>query len=410
MLAIRAAHAFDGKQFLSGGATVLVDGDRIAGVLTGGVGLPAGVEAIDYDGTVLPGLFDCHTHLVADSTVGGLERAGTMSDDRVDAVIGDSLRAHAAAGVTTVRDLGDRGYRTLGFRGRAGLPRVVAAGPPITTPGGHCHFLGGAVTGDLRAAVRERVDRGVDVVKVMASGGFATPDSDQLGAQFSASELQVMVEEAHRAGLPILAHAHSLVGIKNALAAGVDGIEHFSGLSEAGVQISDDLIDEVVRRGVVVDLTMGNDRSLHALMPAPPPPLAALMARFNVTSFDEFYAERIGLHTRLREHSVTVVTGVDSGMAPPKQHGNAWRAVAEMVEAGYPPADALATATSTAAQACGLGGETGRLAQGYAADMLVVDGDVSTDIAALGSPHLVIIRGTSIRLEARPADPDSDRP
>ena len=88
---------------------------------------------------------------------------------------------------------------------------------------------------------------------------------------------------------------------------------------------------------MVVDLTMGNDRSLHALMPAPPPPLAALMARFKVTSFDEFYAERIGLHTRLREHGVTVVTGVDSGMAPPKQHGNAWRAVAEMVEAGYHP-------------------------------------------------------------------------
>ena len=398
MLAIRAAHAFDGKQFLPGGATVLVDADRITGVLTGGLDLPDGVEVTDYGGTVLPGLFDCHTHLVADSTVGGLERAGTMSDDLVDAVIADSLRAHAAAGVTTVRDLGDRGYRTLAFRGRAGLPRVVAAGPPITTPGGHCHFLGGAVAGDLRAVVRERADRGVDVVKVMASGGFATPDSDQLGAQFSASELEVFVEEAHRAGLPILAHAHSLVGIKNALAAGVDGIEHFSGLSEAGVQIADDLIDEVVRRRVVVDLTMGNDRSLHALMPAPPPSLAALMARFNVKSFDEFYAERIGLHARLREHGVTVVTGVDSGMAPPKQHGNAWRAVAEMVKAGYPPADALATATSIAAEACGLRGETGRLAQGYAADVVVVNGDVSADIAALGSPRLVVIRGTSVQL------------
>jgi len=91
------------------------------------------------------------------------------------------------------------------------------------------------------------------------------------------------------------------------------------------------------------------------------------------------------------------VTGVDSGMAPPKQHGNAWRAVAEMVEAGYPPADALATATSIAAQACGLGGEAGRLAHGYAADIVVVNGDVSTDIAALGNPHLVIIRGTSFQ-------------
>jgi imidazolonepropionase-like amidohydrolase len=207
----------------------------------------------------------------------------------------------------------------------------------------------------------------------------------------------VLVEEAHRAELPILAHAHSLVGITNALAAGVDGIEHFSGLSEAGVQISDDLIDEVARREVVIDLTMGNDRSLHALMPAPPPPLAALMARFNVTSFDEFYAQRIGLHTRLREHGATVVAGVDSGMAPPKQHGNAWRAVAEMVEAGYPPADALATATSVAAEACRLGDETGRLAKGYAADVLVIDGDVSTDIAALGNPHLVLLRGATFK-------------
>lgn len=81
-----------------------------------------------------------------------------------------------------------------------------------------------------------------------------------------------------------------------------------------------------------------------------------------------------------------------------------------MVEAGYPPAEALATATSIAAQACRLAGETGRLAQGYAADMLVVDGDVSTDIAALGSPHLVIIVVTSFRLEARRAAPHSDLP
>ena len=116
MHAIRAAHAFDGTQFLPGGATVLVDGDRIAGVHTGRVDLPDGVEVTEYDGTVLPGLFDCHTHLVADSTFGGLERAGTMTDEAIDTVIVESLRAHAAAGVTTVRDLGDRGYRTLAFR------------------------------------------------------------------------------------------------------------------------------------------------------------------------------------------------------------------------------------------------------------------------------------------------------
>jgi imidazolonepropionase-like amidohydrolase len=399
MRAIRAAHAFDGTQFLTGGATVVVDGDRITGIHMGRVDLPDDVQVTGYDGTVLPGLFDCHSHLVADSTFGGLERAGTMTGEAIDGVIVQSLRAHAVAGVTTVRDLGDRGYRTLAFRSSPGLPRVVVAGPPITTPGGHCHFLGGAVAGDVHAAVAEHADRGVDVVKVMASGGFATPETDQLGAQFTAPELATLVNEAHRAGLPAVAHAHSLVGMQNALTAGFDGIEHFTGLSlQSGAQIDDDLLDEVARRGIIVDLTMGNDRSLHALMPEPPPPVAALLARFGVTSFDEFYASRIGLLTRLREHGVPVVTGVDSGMGPPKRHGNAWRAVADMVDAGYPAAEALGTATSSAAEACGLAGETGRLAEGYSADVLVVDGDLSSDITALSRPREVLIRGTRVAL------------
>ena len=223
MHAIRAAHAFDGNRFLPGGATVLVDGDRIVGVETGRDGLPADVEVAAYAWTVPPGLIDCHTHLVADCTFGGLERTGAMTDEQIDAVIVGSLRAHAAAGVTTVRDLGDIRYRTLGFREVPGLPRVVASGPPVTTPGGHCHFLGGAVGGvldaDLRSAVAERAERRVNVIKVMASGGFATPETDQLGAQFTAAEITVLVDEAHRAGLPLVAHAHSLAGMQNALAA-----------------------------------------------------------------------------------------------------------------------------------------------------------------------------------------------
>jgi imidazolonepropionase-like amidohydrolase len=402
--AIRAAHAFDGNRFLPGGVTLLIAGDRIVGVETDRVELPAEVEVAEYVGTVLPGLIDCHTHLVADSTFGGLERAGAMSDEEIDTVIVASLRAHAAAGVTTVRDLGDVRYRTLGLRGVPGLPRVVGSGPPITTPGGHCHFLGGAVGGvleaDLRAAVAERAERGVDVIKAMASGGFATSESDQLGAQFTAAELAVLVDEAHRAGRPLVAHAHSLVGMQNAVAAGVDGIEHFTGLSAAhGSRIDDDLLQEVARRGVYVDLTMGNDRSLHALMPAPPPALAELMVRFGVSSFDEFYASRIGQLGRLFEYAVRVIAGVDSGMGPTKRHGNLWRTVGEMVEAGYPPAEALAAATSVAAQACGLAAETGRLAPGYAADVLVVEGDLSQDVSTLSRPCAVLVNGVPAQLE-----------
>jgi len=376
------------------GATVLLDADRIIGVETGRFGALDGVEVTEYSGTVLPGLIDCHTHLVADATYGGLERAGAMSDEAIDTVIADSLRAHVVAGVTTVRDLGDRSFRTLTYRDRPGLPRVVAAGPPLTTPGGHCHFLGGVVDGDIRATVVEHADRGVDVIKVMASGGFATPGTDQLGAQFTVAQLAAVVDEAHTAGLPVVAHAHSLLSMQNALAAGVDGIEHFSGLTSEGPRIDDQLLHEAARRNVYVGLTMGNDRAFHALMPAPPPPLAELMARLGVTSFDQFYASRFAVLTRLRQHGVAVITGVDSGMGPPKRHGNAWRAVGELVEGGYPVDEALAAATSLAAAACGLAGETGRLAQGYAADLLVTDGDLSQDISLLSRPREVLVRGT----------------
>ena len=398
MHALRAAHAFDGTRFLPDGATVVIEGDRIVGVEPGRAELPLDIEVVDYSGTVLPGLIDCHAHLVADSTPGALERAAMMTSSALDDVITDSLHAQSAAGVTTVRDLGDFEYCTLPHRGRPGLPRVVAAGPPITSLDGHCHYLGGAVDGDLRAAVRDHAERGVDLIKVMASGGFTTPGTDQLGAQFTPEELAVVVDETHRAGLPVIAHAHSLIGIEHALAAGVDGIEHFTGLTVDGPRFDDSLLDEVARRGVVVDLTMGNDRALHALMPDPPPPLAQLMARLGVRNFDEFYLMSIELLRRLREHGVSVISGVDSGLAPPKQHGNVWRTVGELVDADYPVAEALAAATSRAAAACGLGDETGRLAADYAADVLVVDGDLAGDPTLLGTPRAVLIRGESVTL------------
>jgi imidazolonepropionase-like amidohydrolase len=393
MHAIRAAHAFDGVRFLPGGATVVLDGDRIVGVETGRVDLPDDVVVTDHGGTVLPGLFDCHSHLVADAGVGGLERAGTLSDEALDAVIGESLAAQAAAGVTTVRDLGDRDYRTLAFRARPGLPRVVAAGPPLTTPGGHCHFLGGEVHGDPRGAVADHAEHGVDLVKVMASGGFLTPDTDRLGAQFTADELAALVEEAHRVALPVVAHVHSLAAMRAALAAGVDGIEHFTGLTADGVRIDDDLLAEVARRGVYVGLTLGVDRALLDRMPTPPPTVVRLMALTGVTSTEEFYARRMAVLPRLREHGVAVISGVDSRIGPTKRHGNAWRTVVEEVEAGGAAAQALASATSLAAEACGLAGETGRLAAGYAADLLVVDGDLSRDISLLGTPREVYVRG-----------------
>ena len=397
MHAWRAAHAFDGERFLEGGATVLVDNGRIAGVEAGDHVLPHDVPVTSWDGTLLPGLVDAHVHLVGDGTPGGLERAGQDDDATLDRTIRGSLAQHAAAGVTTVRDLGDARYRTLAHRDRhePGVPRIVAAGPPVTVPGGHCHYLGGAASGvpGVRAAVSAHADRGVDVIKVMATGGMVTTGTDVLGVQFSPGELRALVEESHDAGLPVLAHAHSLAGVRHAVAAGVDGLEHASCLTDAGLAVpDDDLLDVLVAGAVAVDPTLSIDPA-HALpLDKLPPNMRALVARLGIEPGRLSHARAPQLRA-MHRRGVRLVTGTDAGAAPPKRHGGAWRAVVDLLLADVPVAEALATATSCAADACGLGSETGRLRAGLAADLLVVDGDLAAEPEALGRPAAVLVRG-----------------
>ena len=398
MHAVRAPVAFDGSHFLPGGATVLVDGDRIAGVEAFGYDLPDGCTLDSYDGTVLPGLVNAHSHLASEGSLGALERVGVATDEEMDATIAQSQLRQVRAGVTTVRDLGDRRYRTLVARDLAtpGLPRIVAAGPPVTTQGGHCHYLGGEVSGldGIRAAIDERRERGVDVVKVMASGGMLTKGTDLFGVQFAPEELRALVEAAHEADLSVLAHAHSLAGIEHAFAAGVDGIEHFTGLAEGGMQVSDELLAQTAAAGVTVDPTLGFDQAAFAALPAPPPGVLEAMRR---TGMDPpaFNVARLEVAGRMRRHGVRVITGVDDGAIATKPHGSIALPVIDLVFAGYPMAEALATATSLAAEACGLAEVTGVLHAGLAADVLVVDGDLSAGPEPLGSPVHVMVRGVS---------------
>jgi imidazolonepropionase-like amidohydrolase len=402
MFAIRAATAYDGIRFLDEGVTVLVEGDRVVGVEGPHHDPPADCEVTTYDGTLLPGLIDTHVHLVADASMGSLERSTALSDGELDAVIDAMLLSQARAGVTTVRDLGDLRYRTLAARDaqRPGRPRLRCAGPPLTVPDGHCHFLGGAVVGTeaIVAAVAERVERGVDVVKVMASGGMLTPDSDIMGIQFSPEELATAVRAAHDAGLRIVAHAHSLAGVHHALDAGVDGIEHFTCLTDAGMTTSDELLTRVAATAVVVCSTMGTDISRLPPIETLPPVIQNLIKTLGLTA-DGHQRGREEQVERMRQHGVAVVTGTDAGVAPSKYHGIAWLAVLQLTESGYSLEEALATATSYAARVLSLENVTGRLAPGLAADLLVTDGDLRADPSSLGRPAAVWVRGELVSAE-----------
>lgn len=405
MLLIRADRVFDGERFHRGVSLLVADG-KIAG-LERAVDPAEGWEVLDFGaGTLLPGLIDTHVHLGGDGEDGALDRLPAYTEAEHDAVVDRALRAHLAAGVTTVRDLGDRRFSVVARRDRdrakaldlepggpadpggglpGNLPEILAAGPPLTSVGGHCHAFGGEVAGvpAIRAAVRERAERGVDVVKVMASGGTMTPGTDVTVPQFADDDLRTLIDEAHGRGLRVTAHAHALAAVEQAVAAGADGIEHFSCLTRDGVEVPDQLVEEAARRGLFVCPTIGTRPGS-----VPPPRVQEILARYGTTTL-----RRAQLVTRLVRAGVPVASGTDGGINGTKVHGLMPHALTEVASGGLTAAEALATATSTAARSCGVGDRKGLLRPGFDADLLVVRGDAAADLKVLTETAAVFVRG-----------------
>jgi imidazolonepropionase-like amidohydrolase len=373
MLALRAAALFDGVDRLPvERPLVLVDSGRIVAVRAGEP--PAGAQLVELPGTtVLPGLIDAHLHLILDASADPVGKLAAATDDQALDQIRRAARTCLAAGITTVRDLGDRGYLTLRVRDElaadpASGPLILAAGPPITTPGGHCWFLGGEAEGvdGVRRAVRARVERGVDVIKIMASGGEITPGSRSHLPQFGPDELRAAVDEGHRHGLPVTAHAHGVRSIADSVAAGVDMIEHCSFFTADGVDPDPGVIAAIAGSGVVVSATGG-------LLPgtSAPPRVAALLPAIQDAA------------RRMRQAGITIVRSSDAGIGLAKPHDVLPYTVETAVQSGVPPIEALRSVTSLAATACRVGTRKGRVAPGYDADLLAVAGDPLADVAAL---------------------------
>jgi imidazolonepropionase-like amidohydrolase len=397
VFAIRANQAFDGEDFRAGGATVLLEDGGIVGVEPVGYEPPSDCDLVDYgDATVLPGLIDTHVHLVGDSEVMALERAAGYSSEQIDTVVSEALRRHLAVGVTTVRDLGDRRFNVVERRDAQrqvddGLPWIVASGPPITTPGGHCGYLGGEVSGadEIVAAVRDRVERRVDVVKVMASGGMVTTGSDVYTPQFPIEELRLLVEQAHAAGLPVTAHAHAAAAVDQAVAVGVEGREH------ATSRATEEQLAALAASGIAVCPTLGgfNTKSLTSLA-AVAPRFQQILADAGLTP-ESFFEIRMSILRQMTTFGIRLISGDDAGIGPGKAHGTYAEAVIELEQVtGTVPA--LVAASSSAAAAIGLGRSKGRLRRGYDADVLVVGGDLAADLTALRDVRQVVLRGVPV--------------
>ena len=412
-LLIRADRVFDGtaRPPLEGGFVLLHEG-RVAAIGARGDDMPAcsDVETFEFPGcTVMPGLIDSHVHLSFSAGAAPLRELQGDSDAAMLLRAAANARAALQAGVTTLRDLGSRNRVALDLRDAvaAGVvpgPRILACGRPITCPGGHCHFLGGVAQGvdEVAALTHELIAEGVDVVKVMATGGNMTASSDPLHAQFTVEEIRAAVEVAHAADRRVTVHARGVEGMRRSLEAGVDGIEH----ARMEVAPGEWGFDEALARAMAA-------RGVTAA-----PTFAASFRAFQCREAGAEVGVRAGAvpipirqknAARLRECGVPVVAGSDAGAALARFDEAIHLELELLVGAGWTPAEALRAATSGSAVAIGRSASLGSLVPGKVADLTVVRGDPTRDITharqvqhvfAAGVP---VVEDAGVRVDARPS-------
>jgi imidazolonepropionase-like amidohydrolase len=321
-------------------------------------------------------LIDPHVHLALDPTLEA-EQTIELVQEAPEAELIAMMQRHAheafLSGVTTVRDCGSPRTTGVEFRRFSGangaaVPRVLVSGRPITTSLGHCHWMGihANSSDELLAAVAELSEEGVDFVKVMATGGMMTSSSNPYAAQYSQTQLSVLVGEARRRSLRVAAHALSAAGVRAAVAAQVDTLEHCVTTTAAKQDFDARVGPDIAAAGIVVGLTAHK-------------PLRDLL---RVGDMDGI-RRRLAPHRKLLGAGVDLIVHSDAGTP-----GTLFSRFAESIEIfriGLMTSvgAAISAATTGAATALGIEHDTGQLSAGYAADFVIVDDLVSADIRAV---------------------------
>ena len=356
-------------------------------VFTGAAGDAPPGDVRDMAGaTVIPGLIDAHVHLCLDPDEPDPMVHGKLPRDEQLAGMRRRAGAMVRAGITAARDLGGGQWLELVVRdeinrGETVGPHLRCSGQPITSVGGHCHFWGGEAndTSSALEVLARQSSHGVDLIKVMATGGNITPGSKPIDSQFDEETLTAIVGAANDGGYPVAAHCHGTAGIGNAARAGVTTIEHCSWVGESGWHrdYDDGIVAEMADRGTWVS-----------------PTINAGWARFRGN--EKFVALLNDNYERMKAAGVRLIASTDAGI-PRVYHDHLPLALPEFAFfAGLSAVEVLRSATSDCATAIGLGAVTGRLASGYDADVLVVDGDPLSDLGVLAHPVAVFARGREV--------------
>ena len=351
--------------------------------------LPEGADAEvkDLPGcTILPGLIDAHVHL---SLMGGADPWAEMVGDSIGrAALKATYNAKATlfAGITTVRDMGSKGGTVIEVaraieEGLLEGPHVQAAGRCIVMTGGHGYAFGGEVDGvdEARKATREDLKMGAGVLKVMATGGVLTPGVEPGAAQLTIEEMRAVAEEAHKAGRRVAAHAHGAEGIKNALRAGIDSIEHCSYLDEEAVEL-------FRKTGAYMVSTLIASMSLIWKIDDPRLP------GYVVEKIKRHIDHEVASLERAIRARLKIAAGSDAGSAL-NPHNRLPKQVALLVEHGMSPMEAIQAGTKVSSQALNMAKEVGTLERGKVADALIVRGDPLEDISVLEEVVAIVKSG-----------------
>ena len=346
----------------------------------------------------MPGLIDIHAHLTFGTP--GRSYEEVMSEDSDDLMLVRAVRncqTHLKAGVTTIRDCGARNRTTLSLRDAAahGLfpsPRLLVSGPPITQTKGHFWWCNGEADGvdGVREQARKLLEAGVDFLKIMASGG-GTKGTDQSSASYTAEEIAAAVHEAHHVGKLTTAHCLSADSVANAVAGGIDQVEHINFIQPDGTRAFDlSVAEQIVEKGIYVSPTIQTGyrqierlRDKTAKTPAEQAQLADLEYKLET---------KLKFVGRFRELGARIVMGTDAIAT----FGDYTVGLELLGRAGLSPMEVIQAATSVAAEAIGLGSAIGTLEPGKEADVIVVNGDPTADIRATSSVALVMRAGQVI--------------